>query len=181
MPYYYHTITKLLAISTILYIVTITIFFADEPGVELFAFHGRLNDRLDASKEGDIVGDINSASNGKWTFEDPDLSLKVGDKIYYWIYVQYKKAGYTKRDMIWEVTGNKRIIQEDSMRFLNSNLDLEGDSCSPATTTATGAERNVCGGSIIFDDEFNGPGINRNDWIVQKYIPSITDDDVNKN
>ncbi|GJQ68268.1 GNBP1 [Trypoxylus dichotomus] len=131
----------------------------DSPGIQLFGFHGKLNDRLDSSKEGDIVGDVYSASNGKWVFEDPNQELVIGDKLYYWIYVQYNFAGYTKRDLLWEVT------------------EFVGDTCTPSTTTATGATTNVCSGNLIFEDNFNQPSLDTTRWTPQKYIPSLTDDD----
>lgn len=84
----------------------VILFFSDVDGIKLFAFHGRVNEPLPTAKDGDLSGDVNSPNNGKWVYENPDLTLAVGDKVYYWVYVQHNSLGYTKHDVVFEVTGN---------------------------------------------------------------------------
>lgn len=57
-------------------------------------------------------------------------------------------------------------------------LELVSKECRPATTKATGIYTKICGGNIIFSDEFDGVWVDTNNWIPQRYIPSYTDDDV---
>jgi hypothetical protein len=78
---------------------------SDEPGIQLFAFHGNVNKEMNGLEAGQMARDIIKAKNGRWTFYDDRLRLKVGDVIYYWLYVQYEGLGYQKLDQTWTVTG----------------------------------------------------------------------------
>ncbi|PSN48531.1 hypothetical protein C0J52_05927 [Blattella germanica] len=57
-------------------------------GVQLFAFHGNINEPLKDEEPGKWNRDITKPRAGRWVFEEPDVQLKVGDVIYYWIFVQ---------------------------------------------------------------------------------------------
>jgi hypothetical protein len=81
------------------------LFVSDEPGIQLFAFHGNVNKEMDGLEAGQMARDIIKAKNGRWVFKDDRVKLKVGDVIYYWLYVQYEGLGYQKLDQSWTVTG----------------------------------------------------------------------------
>ncbi|CAG9838773.1 unnamed protein product [Diabrotica balteata] len=80
----------------------------DEDGIKLFAFHGRINQEMDGREAGFFSKDILRPVNGMWTFSDRSTRLRVGDKIYYWTYVElfdgYEKRGYPKDDQVFTVT-----------------------------------------------------------------------------
>jgi hypothetical protein len=80
-------------------------FFSDEPGVELFAFHGNVNKELFGLEAGQLSRDVTKQKNGRWVFQDDRLKLNIGDVIYYWLYVQYEGRGYQRLDQTWRVTG----------------------------------------------------------------------------
>lgn len=58
--------------------------------------------------------DIRSAKNGRWTFVDRVSELKLGDKVYFWTYVDYndgeRTLGYRQDAGQWTVTGFKLHI-----------------------------------------------------------------------
>jgi hypothetical protein len=78
---------------------------SDEPGVQLFAFHGNVNKELEGLEAGQMSRDVTKAKNGRWVFKDDRLKLSVGDVINYWLYVQHEGLGYHKLDQSWTVTG----------------------------------------------------------------------------
>lgn len=63
--------------------------FADEPGIKLFAFHGKLNEEMEGREGGTFSKDITKPKNGRWTFVDKTTEVKPGDTLYFWIYVQH--------------------------------------------------------------------------------------------
>ncbi|KAJ9575937.1 hypothetical protein L9F63_007249 [Diploptera punctata] len=76
----------------------------DSPGVELFAFHGNLNEPLKDLEAGQWSKDILKSRNDRWTFKESDIKLKLGDIIYYWVYVKVHGLGYTKTNQYWIVS-----------------------------------------------------------------------------
>jgi hypothetical protein len=85
---------------------------SDEPGIQLFAFHGNVNKEMNGLEAGQLARDIVKAKNGRWVFLDDRLKLKVGDVIYYWLYVQYEGLGYQKLDQSWTVTGECTLLNK---------------------------------------------------------------------
>ncbi|KAB0796440.1 hypothetical protein PPYR_10501 [Photinus pyralis] len=67
----------------------------DEDGIQLFAFHGKINSPMKGREAGIFSEDIRFAENGRWTFFT-NARLKPGDKLYYWIHLgQTKLNGKT--------------------------------------------------------------------------------------
>jgi hypothetical protein len=83
---------------------------SDEPGVQLFAFHGNVNKEMYSLEAGQLSRDIIKTKNGRWVFQDDRLKLDIGDVIYYWLYVQYEGLGYQKLDQSWTVTGEHKLL-----------------------------------------------------------------------
>lgn len=59
-----------------------------------FAFNGRLNQELGRGEPGEFVGEIKNPEGGRWIYKNTGLDLKVGDTIYYWVFVQHGRFGY---------------------------------------------------------------------------------------
>lgn len=83
---------------------------ADQEGIKLFAFHGKINQPFEGREAGDFSRDINSAKNGRWTFIDKSTQLVPGDIIYYWLYVGHSNInepmkGYLKEHQQYVVSG----------------------------------------------------------------------------
>nr|CAD7400455.1 unnamed protein product [Timema poppensis] len=78
----------------------------DDLGVQLFAFHGSVNKPLYDLEAGDMSRDVLTPHQGRWVFEEPGLRLRLGDIIYFWLYVQVDGLGYRKDHQYWIV---KRI------------------------------------------------------------------------
>lgn len=86
----------------------ISIHVSAEPGIELFGFHANVNKEIDATEPGEIAGDV-TVDPAKRTdvisYMNPNLMLKVGDIVYYWIYIQHNYLGYRLEGKKWQVTG----------------------------------------------------------------------------
>lgn len=77
----------------------------DEPGLELFAFHGKVNTEINGFDNGDLSADILQSNNGQWVFFDKDVELKSGDIINYWLFVQKSGLGYRRDGERYTVKG----------------------------------------------------------------------------
>ncbi|XP_026461969.1 uncharacterized protein LOC113363702 [Ctenocephalides felis] len=74
-----------------------------QEGIELFAFHGSVNKPMVGLEAGQLSRDITAERNGYWSFYDPQVKLKVGDVLNYWLFVQKDKLGYRKDDQSFVV------------------------------------------------------------------------------
>lgn len=70
----------------------------DSQGIQLFAFHGNLNSPMEGLEAGQFSADILKHKGGRWTFTDKKHEIKVGDTLYYWLYVQKDSMGYRRDD-----------------------------------------------------------------------------------
>ncbi|XP_046738040.1 gram-negative bacteria-binding protein 3-like isoform X2 [Diprion similis] len=68
----------------------------DSPGVELFAFHGNINEKMVGNEAGTYSVDITTKKNGRWTYTNPTASLNPGDTLYFWTHVRVNGVGYEK-------------------------------------------------------------------------------------
>ncbi|XP_063234625.1 beta-1,3-glucan-binding protein 1-like [Bacillus rossius redtenbacheri] len=129
----------------------------DEPGVQLFAFHGNVNKPMEGLEGGHLSRDILKPKNGRWVFEDPRVRLKLNDTIYFWLYVQVDGLGYRRDDQKWTVTG---FVDPDTP-------PAPGPAPTPAPkptpapqqcgATATRVKgQPSCQGKLIFEDNFDG-------------------------
>lgn len=79
--------------------------FPDAPNVSLFVFQGNVNRAIGKTDVGTITGEVLQAKDGRWTVEDPNLELKIGDVINYYVVVSADRAGYVKDNLSHTVTG----------------------------------------------------------------------------
>ncbi|XP_055843604.1 uncharacterized protein LOC129910298 [Episyrphus balteatus] len=84
-----------------------------EEGVTLFAFHGKLNERMRGLEAGKWSSDVTTIKNGRFIFEDQYTSLKIGDYIYYWTFVIRNGLGYREDDGVYLVS--KYYSSEDEI------------------------------------------------------------------
>lgn len=66
----------------------------DEKGIQLFAFHGKVNSRIRKLETGTMSKDIMQPTNGRWVYENFDIQLRIGDIVHYWIFVQINGFGH---------------------------------------------------------------------------------------
>lgn len=71
-----------------------------------FAFHGRLNENLSDGEPGEFIGEIRRPEGGRWVYKKHDLDLKEGDKIFYWVFVESGRLGYSLNNKEYTITGN---------------------------------------------------------------------------
>nr|CAD7574830.1 unnamed protein product [Timema californicum] len=132
-----------------------------EPGIELFAFHGNVNKPMEGLEGGHMSKDIIKAKNGRWVFEDLRVRLKVGDIIYFWLYVQVDGLGYRRDDQKFTV---KELVGEGPQPDPTPVKPVTPEPTLPATcgstlTTVNGGP--TCQGQLIFEDNFDGLDISK--------------------
>ncbi|KAK5642300.1 hypothetical protein RI129_008467 [Pyrocoelia pectoralis] len=145
----------------------------DEDGIELFAFHGKINKPMKGREAGIFSEDIRSAENGRWIFYAKNARLKPGDTLYYWIHVNYDGVGYEKDGQPFKVT---ELIGGDASVSL----------ATPPTTTSSTTERslcvhghtkvngkNACKGMLIFQESFST--LDKNRWKPEVKFPQFPD------
>ncbi|KAJ0178108.1 hypothetical protein K1T71_005931 [Dendrolimus kikuchii] len=134
------------------------VWIVDDPKIKLFAFQGNINGPINKNDVGTISGEITEAKDGKWIFEDPNLELKIGDVINYYVFVFMQNTGYVK-------DGLSFTVQKLESPHLAENPKLP--SCEPTITKVRGGS--ACASEIIFEDDFNS--LNEGQWQIEKYIP----------
>ncbi|EZA53410.1 beta-1,3-glucan-binding protein isoform X2 [Ooceraea biroi] len=107
----------------------------DEPGLRLFGFHANVNKAIGIDASGDIAGNVYSARNGRWTFEDSDVTIRDGDVLYYWIYAQADRQSHRR----------------DQQRWMYSSTDQADSNQTIAQNTTS---RNETAGQLLFEDNF---------------------------
>ncbi|KAL6430253.1 hypothetical protein ACFW04_007762 [Cataglyphis niger] len=73
----------------------------DAPGLRIFGFHANVNKAIRANENGEIAGDVYLATNGRWIFEDLEVTVKKRDVLHYWIYAQVNGAHYKNNVQTW--------------------------------------------------------------------------------
>lgn len=87
----------------------IILFLADSSGMTFFAFQGNVNRQISSTLVGSLKGEITQATNGRWVYDNPDIQLKIGDVINYYVFVSVNREGYVKDNLSYTVTG--KILQ----------------------------------------------------------------------
>nr|XP_049706877.1 beta-1,3-glucan-binding protein-like [Helicoverpa armigera] len=133
----------------------------DAPNVSLFVFQGNVNRPISNNDVGTISGEVLRAKDGRWTVEDPNLELKIGDIINYYVVVSANRAGYIKDNLSFTV------------RALEDRLATDGPiptECKPTLTQVRGGS--ACAGQTIFEENFDN--FRDNVWQIEQYIPVYT-------
>ncbi|XP_069688093.1 beta-1,3-glucan-binding protein-like [Periplaneta americana] len=137
----------------------------DEPGVQLFAFHGNVNKEMNGLEAGQMARDIIKAKNGRWVFQDDRIRLKPGDVIYYWLYVQYEGLGYQKLDQTWTVRElvdpNEGGVPSNTPATPGTPIQTPApppppppqQTCERTRTLVNG--KPACQGQLLFEDNFD--------------------------
>ena len=75
-----------------------------DPGVTLFSFHGKLNERFEGPELGLWTANVFTPDHGRFTYYDHLARLKIGDRIHFWTIVIRNGRNY--RDSgVFEVNG----------------------------------------------------------------------------
>ncbi|KAH8319965.1 hypothetical protein KR074_010045, partial [Drosophila pseudoananassae] len=82
-----------------------------EPGVSLFAFHGKVNEEMDDLSDQTWAADIVSPRNGRFTYRNRNHRLQPGDTLYYWTTARYNGIDYHNYNR------NYRVVHGDSQRI----------------------------------------------------------------
>jgi len=73
----------------------------DDPGLRLFGFHANIDKAIGINAYGDIAGNVYSAINGRWTFEDSSVIMRHGNVLHYWIYAQADNQNHKRDQQSW--------------------------------------------------------------------------------
>ncbi|XP_031345751.1 beta-1,3-glucan-binding protein-like isoform X2 [Photinus pyralis] len=134
----------------------------DEDGIQLFAFHGKINSPMKGREAGIFSEDIRFAENGRWTFFT-NARLKPGDKLYYWIHVLYDGIGYEKDGEPFTVT---ELIPRDG-----STTTSTPPLCELGQTKLNG--KTACKGMLIFHETFSR--LDKTKWKPEVKFPQVPD------
>ncbi|KAH8280304.1 hypothetical protein KR018_002305, partial [Drosophila ironensis] len=98
-----------------------------EPGVSLFAFHGKLNEEMDDLSDQTWAADIVTPRNGRWVYRNRQQRLQKGDVLYYWTTARHHGVDYHNYNRKYVVGGG------DSQSF-----DLQGSNGGRQPIVANG-------------------------------------------
>lgn len=144
----------------------------DEDGIQLFAFHGKINSPMNGREAGIFSEDIRTAENGRWTFFVKNARLKPGDKLYYWIHVNYDGIGYEKDGQPFTVT---ELIAGDgsvsSTTTTTTSTTTARPLCVRGQTKLNG--KNTCKGMLIFHETFSR--LDKTKWKPEVKFPQVPD------
>ncbi|KAL6430254.1 hypothetical protein ACFW04_007762 [Cataglyphis niger] len=94
----------------------------DAPGLRIFGFHANVNKAIRANENGEIAGDVYLATNGRWIFEDLEVTVKKRDVLHYWIYAQVNGAHYKNNVQTWRHSCTSTIPEECSRQALSYSI-----------------------------------------------------------
>lgn len=77
----------------------------DEDGMVLFAIHANINREMNHLEAGEISQDVTRKINNRWVYRNKNIRLKVGDTLYYWLFVIKDGLGYRRDDITHVVEG----------------------------------------------------------------------------
>ncbi|VVC92752.1 unnamed protein product, partial [Leptidea sinapis] len=140
----------------------IRVYIPDEKNFSLFVFQGNVNRKIGENDVGNISGEVTSPTNGRWIFEDPNVQLKPGDVVNYYVHVVYDGKGFL----------------EDNLSFTVQKLE---DPSIPVPSTPSKCRSTVtevrngkaCAGQVIFEDTFES--FREDFWLIEQYIPEQPD------
>lgn len=89
----------------------------DEPGISLFAFHGKLNEPMDDLSDQTWATDVVSARNGSWTYRNRQQKLQPGDTLYYWTTVRYNGLDYHNYNQRYGVSQQQEPTKQAQRRI----------------------------------------------------------------
>ncbi|KAJ6616523.1 Beta-1,3-glucan-binding protein, partial [Pseudolycoriella hygida] len=171
-----------------------------EPGITLFAFHGKINRRFRGNEEGDLTLDVTRAKNGVWAYENRNKQVMEGDVLYFWIHVQHDGVGYllenqeyyftfrrttTSRYNTRSTTGTTRATTRSTTTASpftrattttwsrTSKPNEDSIDCEPSITTVKG--KTVCRNELIFEENFTGTTLSKL-WKHAVKIPLDSED-----
>uniref|UniRef100_A0A182KEJ1 CBM39 domain-containing protein n=1 Tax=Anopheles christyi TaxID=43041 RepID=A0A182KEJ1_9DIPT len=144
----------------------------DTPGLQMFAFHARLNKPFEQFEEGDYTEDITVPDEeGRWTYDTNKPALPNGTIIYYWVYVQFANEGYWLTDKKHTVIRTKATAAPRTTTTKPTTTTVPP---CPATLTTLNGGQSTCAGKLIFEDTFE-LGSFAPKWQHEVRIPLDTD------
>ncbi|KAL0822274.1 hypothetical protein ABMA28_004389 [Loxostege sticticalis] len=131
----------------------------DSSGMTFFAFQGNVNRQISSTLVGSLKGEITQATNGRWVYDNPDIQLKIGDVINYYVFVSVNREGYVKDNLSYTVTD----FVDDRSGVTQGPIP----ECKPTLTRVRGGR--ACAGQTIFEDTFDS--LRSDLWQIEQYIP----------
>ncbi|KAK9891871.1 hypothetical protein WA026_017357 [Henosepilachna vigintioctopunctata] len=126
-------------------------------GVKLFAFHGNKNRNLSQVEPGEFNRDIVNPKLNGWSYFNPNLKLNIGDKVYYWVFIQHGQLGYRQVNQVWEVTELSPLEKMKVSVCVNSETEILG-------------RNEICSKQLIFDSTFFDNVIDEVNWKRAHFI-----------
>ncbi|XP_072761310.1 beta-1,3-glucan-binding protein [Anoplolepis gracilipes] len=115
----------------------------DARGLRLFGFHSNVNEAIGANEYGKVAGNVYLATNGRWIFEDPEVTIKNGDILYYWTYAQV------------DGTHHKNNVQTWTYSSTENQRNGSGSASQETTWSTTSKYEIPSRGRLLLEDNFN--------------------------
>ncbi|XP_055903002.1 beta-1,3-glucan-binding protein-like [Eupeodes corollae] len=144
-----------------------------EKGIVLVAYHINIDKPIALNQPGEYSADITEPTNdNKWLFHISNAFIDPGNKVNYWMHVQY--GGYAYRKLGSQVAGGSPVEISDSESTTGSTTKVQQlpNDCEKSVTTV--GRNAVCKGQLIFEDNFES--LNWTMWKREVRIPIDTDD-----
>ncbi|GLG92665.1 Beta-1,3-glucan-binding protein [Gryllus bimaculatus] len=106
----------------------------DSAGTDVVIINANVNVPIVQRETGQVTGSVLEARDGFWMLETKDITLKIGDVVFYWVYTAKGDKGERRE-------GHQAIYE------------LVEPSCRPSVTTYNG--RTACAGQLLLDENFN--------------------------
>uniref|UniRef100_A0A182YJJ4 Uncharacterized protein n=1 Tax=Anopheles stephensi TaxID=30069 RepID=A0A182YJJ4_ANOST len=125
----------------------------DTPGLQMFAFHARLNKPFERFEEGDYAEDVTEPDdNGLWLYSTNKPALPNGTIIYYWVYVQFAGQGYWLTDKKHTVLRSRATVAPKTTTTTTTTTTVPP---CPHTVTTFNGGKTTCAGKLLFEDTFD--------------------------
>lgn len=115
---------------------------SDVNGMEVFGFHGNLNQCFKRGESGALYGNVTKPTNGRWVFIDENIELKLNDALHYWIYVKVNGEEYSFSKDVYMI---RNLVQHPGDLRLHNTVDERFDRTPEASPhTGNHLEEKVC-------------------------------------
>ncbi|XP_055386467.1 uncharacterized protein LOC129615342 [Condylostylus longicornis] len=114
---------------------------SDVDGMEIFGFHGNLNQCFKRNEPGILYGNVTKPTNGRWVFIDENIELKKDDALHYWIYVKLNGEEYSFSKNVFVI---RNLIPHPGNLYLLSYIDERIDKGSNRILETLPNEEKLC-------------------------------------
>ncbi|KAK9502758.1 hypothetical protein O3M35_011468 [Rhynocoris fuscipes] len=134
-------------------------------GITLFAVHLNVNKEMQYLEAGQIAVDVVKRKGERWVYENNNIRIRPGDKLYFWLYVIADGLGHRLDDQVYTVSGDLPPKKPEesttsasptvrpTVRPTGTRPTVKPTECELSDTSVSGKE--VCKGDVILHEQFD--------------------------